>query len=67
MPGTLDLCDAALDSAEEAELVHYVNQAPNNIPDEDDLPTGDSAATDMVDAQLQDKREEMVIATMHAP
>jgi hypothetical protein len=49
MPGTLDLFDATLDSAEEAELVHYFEQAADNIPDDDDLPVDDSAVADTVD------------------
>jgi hypothetical protein len=51
MPNTPDLFDATLDSAVEAELVHYINQAPDNIPDEDHLPVEDSAVTDTADAQ----------------
>jgi hypothetical protein len=51
MPNTPDLFDATLDSAEEAELVHYLNQAPNNVPDKDNLPVKYSAMTDTVDAQ----------------
>ena len=37
MPITPDLSDATLDSAEEAELVDYFDQAPDNMPDDDDL------------------------------
>jgi hypothetical protein len=51
MSNTPDLFDATLDSAEEAELVHYINQAPDNIPGEDHLPVDDSAVTDPADAQ----------------
>jgi hypothetical protein len=51
MPITPDLSDATLDSAEEAELDHYLDQAPNNIPDDNNLPINDSAMTDTVDKQ----------------
>jgi hypothetical protein len=51
MPITPDLSDATLDSAEEAELGHYFDQAPDNIPDDNDLPVDDSAVTDTVDDQ----------------
>ena len=37
MPITPDLSDATLDLAEEAELVHYFDQAPDNIPGDDNL------------------------------
>jgi hypothetical protein len=49
MPITPDLSDATLDSAEEAELGHYFDQAPDNLPDDDDLPVNDAAVTDTLD------------------
>jgi hypothetical protein len=54
MPGTPDLFDATLDSAEEAELNHYITQAPDNIPGENQLPVEDlSTVTDTADAHEQ--------------
>jgi hypothetical protein len=54
MPGTQDLFDATLDSAEEAELIHYITQAPNNIPGKNQLPVEDlSTVADTADAVEQ--------------